>query len=186
MAYTTQENVEDYLGRSLTDSEENYFPTLLETVEGLINDLIGGGFGTVTESTRYYDGGSKIIDIDPCIEVSSIELIEEDETVTYTYFVDEYEFRPRNDTVKKWVELRSGKFPKGVANLAVTAKFTMGDVPADIEYLTDYLISRFLSSTVKEGITQEAIEGYSRTFRAKVQDEVVNQIIDKYKTNDIL
>lgn len=189
MAYTTQENVENYLGRSLTDAEVALFNLILASVENYINDEVGGTFDSnATASTRYYDGGSRLLEIDPFYELTSVQLVDSLENVDYTYVLnDEFEARPRNETVKYWIESRIGKFPSGVANIAVTAKFGLGAIPDDITLLATYLMAAGYSEAIKGELTKESIEGYSREFKSYYKDDsYVNSILDRYRDNDIL
>lgn len=181
--YTDQSTIEGILGRSLTSSEESVLSLLLTLADNFINDQLGGSFGTVAESTRYYDGGQRILDIDAVNTITKVALVYTDETDNYEYDTDEeLEARPRNETTKTYLHSRIGKFPRGVANIAVTGKFTLGaSVPDDIKYLAGYLIAKIFQNTKSGNVKKESIEGYSREFADyKTNDELVVSILDRY------
>lgn len=189
--YTNQELIELYLKRELSLDELGTFDLLVSAVDAYIDDLIGGSFGNVSESTRYYDGGSRILDIDTCTEVTAVTTVDSEEAVNDTYDTDiDYEARPRNSDFKNYLEKRNGRFPSGVANIAVTAKFAEGlSVPDDIKYLATYLAGSMLTSSYTGNLKSESIEGYSRTF-ATFGDFVNNDsqfktILNKYIKNDV-
>ena len=189
MSYTDQASIEAFLKRDLTGNEETLLPLILSSIDSFINDQVGGSFGEAEESTRYYDGGSKIIDIDPCIEITAVELVDREEDVDHTYVLNEdFEARPRNDIAKEWIEKRIGCFPSGVANIGVTAKFTISEeVPEDIKYLATYLAGQLFSQNVQGNLKSESIEGYSRTFANLIQDnQVLYMTLNKYKKDDIV
>jgi hypothetical protein len=189
MTYSTQNLIEASLKRELSTEELTLLPYILEVVDGYIDDIVGGPFGTVLPSTRYYDGGTQIVDIDTCVDVTSVQAVDSLENVISDYTIGtQFELRPRNLEYKKYIEFRNFKFPKGVANIAVTGKFTESlTVPKDIEYLATYLVSQLFSSEVIENLKSESIEGYSRTFGGLIEDnQVVKMIVDKYSKDDVL
>jgi len=186
--YTSQTRIEDFLGRSLTSSESANIQIVLDSVDAFINDEIGGSFGSVSETTRYYDGGEKILDVEYCQNISKVASVDTDETELTVYVLNEdYESKPRNETTKAWIERRSYTFPKGVSNIAVTAEFTRGDtVPNDIIYLATVLSARQFQTSAKEGLKKESIEGYSREWKDSVlSDETIGSILDQYKGDDL-
>lgn len=185
MSYTSQSNVESLLKRELLGEEESVLALVFDVVEKYINERVGGSFGTVTPTTRLYDGnGERILDIDPCTDVTAIEVVDRDGDVTKTYDLDDVVLRPINDTVKRWVELRYFGFVKGFANIRVSAKFSLGDVPSDIEYLATYLTTKYFNDYITGNLKSESIEGYSRTFgEMGMNDFVVKSVLDKYTSD---
>lgn len=187
MAYTNLTNVENLLKRELTDAESSVLPLIIDVVEKYINEQVGGSFGVVEETSRLYDGtGDKIIDIDPCTDISAVEVVDIDGDATKTYVVDDLVLRPVNDTVKRWIELPYFGFYRGSANIRVTAKFSLGDVPSDIEYLATYLVTKYFNDYVTGNIKSESIEGYSRTFESLSRgDFIVSSVLDKYTSDSV-
>lgn len=188
MTYTTQALVEAYLERSLTANEITLLDLLGDAVEGYINDQVNSSFGSVSPSTKYYDGGSKIIDIDPCTNITRVALVDVDENELYVYDLDdELETRPYNETVKTYLERRNYPFPEGVVNIAVTAKFSRGTIPNDIKWLATYLVASMFQTNNKENLKSESIEGYSRAFGdSVVKSQQAQMILEKYNKDDIL
>lgn len=182
--YTTQTEVENYLGRDLTTTEAAIVANLIASVQAYIDDELGSGFGTVSETSRYYDGGSKILHVDPCYDITAVAAVDSLEVVMDTYLLnDEFEARPRNNTVKTFIEKRLGAFPKGVANIKVTAKFSRGeDVPEDIQFLATKMVAEAITNAENINLKSESIEGYSRTFVDKqMQDAINKEMLDKYQ-----
>jgi hypothetical protein len=189
MAYTTQAKVEAYLNRQLTDNEQELLNGVLAATDAWIDSQIGGSYGTVAESTRYFDGDSRILNIDPCINITEVKRVDNLEAEAHDYIDNEdFEARPRNSVLKTWLESRVGKFPTGVANIAVTAQFTLGaDVPSNISQLAAYLAAQmFLNQTVGN-LKSESIEGYSRTFNDyKTTNDFVQDMLGINTKDDIL
>src|SRR3990170_8221830 len=135
MSYTSQVLVENYLGRALTAREAAQLELTANMIEEFINNEVGTTFDDApVATTRYYNsGGGQILDIDPCTEITKVALVDNDEADLHVYVLNEdFEGMPRNDTVKTWVEKRTYGFPSGLANIAVTAKFSRGSIPDDI------------------------------------------------------
>lgn len=189
MSYTNQANIEDFVKRSLTQSEIDLLIIMLPAIDSWINDQIGSAFAESTlPSVRYYDGGTAILEIDPCTDITKVAEVDEEETDIFIYDLnEEYEPRPRNQNLKKWIELRAGCFPYGVANIAVTATFSSGTVPADIVYLSTFLASQMFSIAFQGQLKSESIEGYSRTFKEIAENNsFVNMTLNKYLKDEVL
>lgn len=189
MAYTTQPLVSAFIKRSLTANEITLFNIMLTTVTNWINNQIDSAFGTTVETTKYYDGGTRYLDIDPCIELTAVNLVDSEETSRYLYILNEdYEQQPLNETVKTMIEYRLGIFPSGLGNIAVTAKFTRGEaVPDDIQYLATYLMGKLYSQAVTGDLKRESIEGYSREFKTfTMQDEAADLVLTKYGNDEVM
>jgi hypothetical protein len=192
MAYATQASVEQALGRSLTTSEAAGLTSLLAAIDSYINKTIGRSFGAGVEATRYYDvERSRMVDVDPFVtgEDKPFEVFYVDADENKVQDVDESEFeaRPRNETVKTWLQRRNGFWgsgcPSNVTNLAVKAFFGGGDVPADIAYAASWLAAQAISAQLGMSLSvkSESIEGYSRTFADMTKDNVtITSIFDNY------
>lgn len=185
MSYSSQSNVENLLKRELLEEEENVLDLVFDVVDKYIDEKVGGSFGIVTATTKLYDGnGERVLDIDPCTDVTVVEALDNDGDVIKTYDLDVLRLRPINDTVKRWIELLNYGFIKGVANIRVTAKFSLGAVPSDIEYLATYLATKYFSDYITGNLKSESIEGYSRTFgEMGMNDFVVKSVLDKYTSD---
>ena len=187
MTYTDQTTIQSFLKRTLSADEITILPLILEVVDTYINSTIGI-FGNVAESSKYYSGGLQIIDIDNCFSISKVELVDEYNIVTYTYLSNEVLYLPSNESGKKYLEKRYGKFPCGKSNLKVTGKFAIAlSVPNDIKYLATYLSGQLFSSNIVANLQSESIEGYSRTFNKMLEEnQILKLIMDKYTKNDIV
>ena len=183
--YAKRDLIEQILKRDLTEDELTALPIIMEAVDLYINNQIGSTFLNVSESTKYYDGGGKIINTDPVHSVSAVKLVDEDEIVQDTYDEGDYELRPRNETIKTWIEHRWGKFLKGTTNIAVIGKFSLstdGTVPEDIQYAASYLVAQTFMQSFSGELKSESIEGYSRTFgKFTTEHEFIGIALDKYK-----
>lgn len=189
--YTKQANVENYIGRELTVEEVLLFPIIREAVESYINEVVGGSFFDETApnaTTRYYDGGSAIIDIDPCTQITKVTSVDSEFAELSEFEVNQnYIAHPQNNSIKTWIEIRSGKFPSGYSNIAVTGKFTRGAVPSDIKYCATYLCGQFINGVINGNVKKESIEGYSVEFKEFIEnDNVIKLLLDKYRVDDIL
>lgn len=180
--YATQAQIENILGRCLTTKEEQLLEGLGSTIDGWIDDKIGASYTQVTE-TRYYDGGSVILEIDAATNITKVAVVddEDDDSSIYDLNVD-FKARPRNEDVKTWLHSKGAKFPEGIANIAVTATYGLGEeAPDDIKYLASYLMAGVFTRQKTKNLKSESIEGYSRTFaETKMEDEVVLSILNKY------
>lgn len=189
MSYTDQATIESFVKRALTADEEVILPLILDTVDEYINEQVGGEFGPVVETSRYFDGGSKILEIDTCHEISAVEDTGSEDYIIYSYTGSiDYDARPINEEYKTYLHKRGGKFPSGVANMKVTAKFTENEtVPNDIIYLATYLAGQLFSKNIVGNYKSESIEGYSRTFADMIEEnQVLKMVLDKYSNDDIL
>lgn len=200
MSYATQETVEGVLGRSLTTSEASALPVLLQSVDAYINGETETVFGTPVETTKYYDvepdEPSRILDVDAfVIKVGenskdfTVQYVDADENVVSTVDTSDYEARPRNENVKRYLQRRSGVWGRGcpstVANIAVKAFFGYDTVPADIAYAAAWLAAKQIGSTESLSLKSESIEGYSRTFADATKKEdgtFITDTLSRYRT----
>lgn len=189
MSYTTIGNVQAFLRRDITEDEELIIPLLIKAVDSFLDTELEGSYGNTTPTTKYYDGGERILNIDPARDITKVAAVDRYENELFTYELNSYfECRPRNDTIKRWIEKRDGCFPKGIANIAVTATFTLGDtIPDDLKYLATYLIVKLITENITGDLKSESIEGYSRTFKDfSTQDDTVRFILNQYIDNLVM
>ena len=194
MAYTTKEQVEAYIKRDLTTNELTLLPGLLVAIQAYIDSKIGGSFGTVAETTRYYSGNGRIIDIDACSDITAVKLIDNVQAVVYTYVLDEeLELLPKNDDIKTFIEKRIGSFPYGKSNISVTAKYSLGAVPDEIKYVATVMVGALVIEGVNPALISEGIEGYNRTFAVSLasgeiskKKEVIDTILESHAVEEVL
>jgi hypothetical protein len=170
MALTDSTAVSNYLGRALTAYETGELTNIIASVTAWINKTLSSAFDQVNETTRYYDGGLRSLDIDPCTAISKVEALNDDGSDSYEYTATtEYIAEPQNETVKRELRKRLAPFPSGIHRIGVTAKFSEydGGVPADIQLLATRLVAGVMTGgkNVSAGIVEkESLEGHSITY----------------------
>lgn len=169
--YTDVTLIQNYLGRELSVDETAFLTTLIPAIKIWIDKKLNSTFGLVSSSTRYYDGGTNSIEIDPATAITSIAAYDNDGVVNYTYTdLTELITEPTNETVKREIVKRFGYFPKGSRRVAVTAKFSEYDngVPKDIQTATTIIAVGVLNQgTIASSggnVASESLEGHSITY----------------------
>ena len=162
MALIEQSDLETRLGRLLTTDEASDFLIINAANQSYVEKLIGSSLETASETTRYYDGGVQHLKIDPCTNLTSIQLVDVDQSVIETIDSDYYTSEPINKTLKTMIRYRYGKFYCGINNISVTAKFSIaGDVDT-INIVKNAMIEALVSEIDNSSeIIKESIEGYS-------------------------
>lgn len=177
MHYTSPSLISEFMQRDLTANEEAFLIGIgLQAVEKWIDDKLGSHFLPVSETTRRYESCDNNIDIDPCIEITALSVFDSYGVSNYSYQTFEYVLEPINETVKREIRLRSGRFPHGTSNIAVTAKFTeysdTEGVPNDIQLVATRLAAGILNSgklASKGGnIQRESLEGHEVFYDTSV------------------
>lgn len=162
MALISQSELEARLKRSLTTEETTAFTLINASLQAYVERLIGSSVESVSESSRYFDGGVQHLKIDPCTDISSVIQVDDDLANVYTYDTTDYTTEPVNRTLKTMLRHRQGGFVTGINNIKVTAKFSVyGD-----EQIRNIVKDAMLDALVSEinntsNITKESIEGYS-------------------------
>lgn len=170
MSYTSKILVQNYLQRDLNEHEEAFLMVLVPTIERWLDNKMGATYGAASETTRYYDGGGTSIDIDPCTSITDVDSVNEDNSDGYDYTdLTEYIALPANETVKTELVKRHGRFPRGVGNIKVVAKFSEydGGVPQDIQTIATIMASEVLNQGAvgSTGVVKsESLEGHSITY----------------------
>lgn len=186
MAYTTVQKLSDYLKRSLTEPEMNLWSTMLKSATKFVDEYCDTTFDDTDENIyRYYDGeGLNEIDIDPCKEVETVYIMD-DEIPSSLYDVTDYVLEPINETIKTSIRLKNGmKFPHGAANIRVEGKFTSydGSIPADVSLATTMIIADYLNGA--RDVQSETIEGWSVTYATSADvTSTVKDLLAPYRRN---
>ncbi len=172
MAYTDATQVSNFLQRALTSYETNELAAIIATVQKWIDARLNSTFDTVGATTRYYDGGVRNLDIDPCTNITQVEAINDDGTDSYIYSAPyEYVAEPQNNNVKREIRKRLAAFPRGVHRIAVTAQFSEydGGIPADIVTLATRIVVGILNQGKIAGsggnVLQESLEGHEIRYQ---------------------
>lgn len=186
--YTDATNISEYLQRALTPSETSALNTyILNAVDKWINRTLGSQFDNAAPSTRYFDGGGRTIDLDPCQAITAVTAYNNDGSASYSYTSgDEYVAEPANETIKRELVLRGRNlyFPHGNRRIAVTATFTEyeGGVPGDIVLAATRIAAGIINagkySGQGENLQEESLEGHM------VRYNITNNSIDTLMATD--
>lgn len=171
MAYTDATQVSNFLQRSLNAYETAELTNIIASIKVWLDKKLNSTFDQVNATTRYYDGGVRNLDIDPCTDISEVKALNDDGTDSYVYTEGtEYIAEPQNETVKRELRKRLSPFPHGIQRVAITAKFSEydGGVPADIQIVVTRLAAGILNAgrIASQGgnVQSESLEGHSITY----------------------
>lgn len=175
MAYTDTTKISNFLGRTLNAYETSEAASIISAVQVWIDKRLNSTFDLATPSVRYYDGGIRNLDIDPCTAITQVEAINDDGTDSYVYSTPtEIIYEPQNETIKREIRKRLAAFPRGVHRIAVNATFSeydaaTGGVPADIVILATRLVAGVINAGKFAGsggnVLQEALEGHEIRYQ---------------------
>lgn len=138
MAYTDSTLIGNYLQRALTAYETDFLAVLIPAIQTWLDSKLGTTFDVVSETSKTYDGGEPIIDIEPVQSVSAVKALDSDGVVNHTYVnITDYILEPQNETIKNELRKRNGCWPVGLKRIQVTGLFTSAvgnaNVPEDIK-----------------------------------------------------
>jgi len=142
---------------------------------------------------RYFDGGSRHTEIDPCQNITNVSVVDTDLSVNTEITTDTYVAEPTNSAVTRMITMRFGRTPRGFKNIRVTADFTEyaaeeGGVPSDIKTIATRVVGTMLSSPEAAlGLKSEKIEGHEVVFGDNSgnpfnDDPVVKALMDSRRT----
>lgn len=170
MAYTDTTQVSNFLNRALNAYETSEIANIIAAVKIWIDQRLDSTFDVEAPSIRYYDGGVRNLDIDPCNTVTQVEAINDDGSDSYVYSQPyEIVLEPQNESIKREIRKRLAAFPRGVHRIAVSAIFSeydaaTGGVPADIQVVATRLVAGIINQGKYLGqggnVLQEALEGH--------------------------
>lgn len=174
-AYTTKENIEIYLNETITDNLDLYIKASKEYIDNFTGQIFEAD---EEETTRLYDGtGRREMIVDSLIELIGVKADDLDiEVITYPY----------NKTPIYKLIAKNGFFPKGVANVAVEAKFGWSEiVPAEIAMCATILASGLYMANRSGGeIASEKVGEYSVSYKTDSQKNDfanIGKILQKYR-----
>ncbi|KAA0004642.1 MAG: hypothetical protein FE038_02055 [Thermoplasmata archaeon] len=193
MSYTTESKVESYLMIDIDPSQAAQISNYIDIVEKWIENYTGRKFEEET-ATKYYDGpGGTELYIDPCLEITSFEILdtdgEVDDTLTEGH-ANDYLLYPLNETPKYIVKLTTnsciGAFPVGKRRIKITGKWGQSStVPKDVELAATMLVGKIIEKGLKGGeASSEGLGDYRITYKKidEVADSLgVKQILDHYR-----
>jgi len=165
MASISQSDLEARLGRSLTGEEVTAFTIINDANQAWVEKQIGSEVESVSATDRYYDGGVQHLSIAPCTGFVSLKTVDDDLTVIETVDTTDYQVEPTSKTIKTMIRYRPGKFPRGINNLVVNAKFSIFDDTDTLNIVKNALLEALLAEFKgTENIKRKSIEGYSVEF----------------------
>ena len=194
-AYTTEAKVNTFLNTTVT---AGVLDDIILAVQKFIEEYTGRNFKADSEaSARLYDGNdSQELVIDDCIEVSTVEVGNNNYGDTFTTIgtsgTDRYYTLPNNNDVDgvpiRKLHLRSRTFLSGFQNHRITAKWGYSEnVPDDVSHVATVLVSsiyKFGRSGAVGGVKTRKIDKYTITFGNDNDLAEFNralEILDNYK-----
>ena len=178
MALISQTELETKLGRSLTTDETNAFTSTNESLQYLIEEMIGSYLESNGLEYRYYDGGVQHLSIDPCSSIQSIDLVDDDQTSTYTYDTTDYTKEPINKELKRYIRHRSGPFTTGINNIRVYADFSIECDDRILSIVKEAMLEALVSEISNtDNIKRESIEGYSIEYATTEVKDAISKIM---------
>lgn len=198
MPYTTEANIEGYIGVDIPASKSAYVAVLIAAVTAWINNYIGKSYSAIS-GVKYYDGsGAPSIFTDPLQTVTAVEILDSNGNVTQVLSADDYILYPLNNTIKDtiyiknnyWCGFLSQSSSDQPRRVKVSATFGAGaTVPDDIQMAATMLASDLYNvgnSADSEGtVSSESLGDYSVTY-SKVNTSgssnmTVTGILDMYR-----
>lgn len=169
MALLTSSDLEAKLGRSLTANETTLFNMVNIANQTYVEKLLGTSVESESASTRYYDGGVQHLVIDPCMTITALKYVDNDQATVETLDLSDYVLDPINSDVKTQITARYGRFVNGWSNIGVTATFSIYDDTDTLNFVKNAMLDALASEiNDSDSIIKESIEGYS-VERAKAE-----------------
>ena len=177
MALISQEDLEARLGRSLTAEEQAAFPSINSGIQSNIEKLIGSLVEPETLRDRYFDGGVQHLAIDPCTDIASVTLVDDDEVSVYVYDTTDFTKEPRNTIMKTMLRHRAGRFMTGINNIKINAKFSINGDAQVLAIVKDAMLDALLGEiNNSSNVKRESIEGYSIEYASTEAKDALNKI----------
>lgn len=189
--YTSKANVEAYLGRSLTTSENTLLDGFIEYLSQFINSYTNRVWNDISGSdpsatSKIYDGnGMKELRLNDSMKsITKIEILDVSGGVYLTLQPTEFIGYPLNRDITESIALRSYVFPNRRASVKVYGVFTDGAVPADVISVCTALVGRYINNaSTNGGFKKESIEGYS--YELLTSDEQSSELKNLVSTLDV-
>lgn len=176
MALIAQADLEARLGRTLTSEESTAFVAINSATQASVERMIGSKLEAATATSRYYDGGVQHLAIDPCTDITSVDLLDDDLASVYTYDTTDYQAAPVNKTLKTMIRHRV-RFVTGLNNIRVTAKFSINEDSDVLAIVKDALLDMLAAEvTSNNNIKKETIEGYSVEYTSTETKTALDKI----------
>jgi hypothetical protein len=181
--YTTQAKIEAYLKRSLTAYEVTLIGIAIPAVKEYIDHYTTQTFDVdATDTTRYYDGDTCELMIDPITSITSLSYVDSTGTDVEDYVVnDDYYALPRGQAPYTSLRIAAGEFPRGVGVMKLVGKFGR-TLPDAISTAATVLVADLIENASSD-VKSESIEGYSVTYDSIRQSNwAVNEVLNQYRS----
>lgn len=156
--YTTIENIQNVLGRDLTDSEQASFATIDSSIDSYINSQTGTRFGSAEASTIYASGADTAILTVPTMHGDISVKDASGDSIT--------DFMKYPQTGDVFALIRNNNWEKGLGNYAVTAIIGYEGIPDDIKAVATELAANYFSGqqATLSGAKSEKVGDWSITY----------------------
>lgn len=166
-AYTSREEIENYLTINIDDNFVAQIEKWIEAVSNYVAEVSGREWLAGDTETKHYNGNNKpVLSISEAVEVTGLtigeDVIDLDEVIVYPY----------NKLPIRRLFLKNGVFPYGIRNIAVEGKFGANTaIPEDIRFIsTVYVAGIILAQTQQEGeVESEKIGNYSVKYTTEAE-----------------
>lgn len=197
MAYTTEEKVEAYLMINIDPSQSDNVDDWITAVTQWIENYTGRTFEAAV-ATKYYDGsGTRELDIDPVISITTLQTLNTDGTVDTALtegHASDFLLFPLNESPKYTIKLvlssSIGVFPKGMRRVKIVGNFGQtSTVPKNVELAASMLVGKIIKEGIKGGQSSaESLGDFSISYQ-KVDEAAdslgIKNILDQYRKIEI-
>lgn len=185
MAYTDETKVENYLKRQLSAEEQAILPIIIAGITDLINRYTGHNWNTGdTAEDRYFDSeGGRILDIDGATDITEVAVLNEwsDDSGQLLTADQDFYLYPLNQDLKTTIRFIGGRYKSNMRRFRVKAKWGSGATAPDGIVLAATIMSAEALSN-PQGLKQESIEGYSRTWSQEDMSPLVKNLLSSYQS----
>lgn len=200
------------MGIQTSDTRDDpQITALLSPASKAVETYTGRNFalssGLSTTRTYLYDG-SGILDIDDCTAITNVS-VNIPNVAPYSMQPEEWTAMPDTGIVTYYLVLHGGVSPFGISpemgfernldqypatrfkasTVAITAQWGWPEIPEDVKLAVALTIKQFVSSAgggSAEGLTAEAIEGFSRSWGARSGATGVASLAVPNRARDLL
>lgn len=196
MAYTSKEQIQNFLTIEINSSFDEQISSWISAVEKYIDKYTGRTFEESVEETRYFDGnGKREIDIDEFLSLSSVDITEISSDDVEISLIEgkgnDFVTFPYNQIRKFRLiltpESSIASWYSGLRRLKVSGKWGNSEsVPDDIQLAATLLVASIVERGLNGGkVSSESLGDYSVSFSdMENSSNVLNakNILKNYKT----
>ena len=171
--YLTEGMLENLITQDIDSSFSGWIDSVIEMVEGYIDDYTGQEYstGAVTE-TRYYDGsGSDVLFIDSFSAITAVKILDSSGNVERTLNSTDYYSYPLNlsagqDTIQLSPGGELSSFPNRVRSVQVEGTFGYATVPPAVKLAAAQMAAKIINEGLRGGQPgSESLGSYSINYR---------------------